>query len=269
MAYTTIRYVEEGNIGIIRLNRPERMNAVIEEMYLEIRDVFSKIEQSDNIRSVVLTGSALVKGSLRKQAFCAGADLKKHAGTDRSFEDKKKYIILAHDTCRQIFEFSKPVIAAINGPARGAGVEMALNCDFIYIAEDATLSFPETSLGTCVGGGVTSHLVRMIGLLKAKELIYSGKVIDGKQAMDMGLAMNCFPIDRLEEEVCLFARELAEKAPVSMMFAKRQLQDASRESIGNVLDSETESILECMKTEDWHEGVRSFSEKRKPVYKGR
>lgn len=269
MNFNTIKYDEKDTVGIIRLNRPDRMNAVVEEMYEEIQRILLKIKGNNNIRAVILTGSQRIKNGVEKQAFCAGADLKKHAGSERTFEDKKNYIMLAHDTCKKIYQFPKPVIASVNGPARGAGAEMALNCDFMYMAEEATLAFPETSLGTCVGGGVTSHLVRIIGLTKAKDLIYSGDVIDGRAAIEMGLCSKCFPIEQLEESTLKAAFKLAEKAPVSMRLAKKQLQRASRASIDSVLDAETEAILECMKTEDWQEGVISFSEKRKPVYKGK
>jgi enoyl-CoA hydratase len=269
MSTKTILYSKEGLIGTIRLNRPERMNAVIEEMYEEIRDVLEQAGRDDEVRVLILTGSVLRKGDTVKQAFCAGADLKKHSAGDRTPEEKRAYILLAHETCRRIYTFAKPVIAAVNGPARGAGTEMAMNCDFIFMAEEATLAFPETSLGTFVGGGVTFHLPRMVGLVRAKELIYTNRVMDGRAAVEAGLALRCFPADRLMDETRAFAAQLAEKAPLSMRLAKRLLQPEAWLDMAAVLEREAEAILACMETEDWLEGVRAFGEKRKPRYRGR
>jgi enoyl-CoA hydratase len=269
MDYDTIQYSSEGLIGIIRLNRPERMNAVIEEMYLEIQDVLKHARLEAAIRSLILTGSVLKKGKVEKQAFCAGADLKRHSRGERSRSQKRRYITLAHETTRMLYEFPKPIIAAVNGPARGAGAEMALNCDFIFMADEATLAFPETGLGTFVGGGVTYLLPKIVGLARAKELIYSGRIVDGKTAVTIGLALRCFPVEKLLDEAKTFAKDLCEKAPIPMGLAKDCLQQPSVSSIETALHLETEAILTCMDTEDWHEGIRSFSEKSKPNYRGR
>ncbi len=269
MDYETLIYQKEGNIGIIKLNRPERMNAVIEQMYLDIQGALKEAESDDNVRVIILTGSARVKDGVEKQAFCAGADLKEHSTGKRTHADKREYIKLAHNTTRVLYEFTKPVIAAVNGAARGAGAEMALNCDFIFIADDATIAFPETSLGTFVGGGVTAHLTKTVGLMKAKELVYTGHVLNGKSAVSMGLAYKNCPIGELMDESLAFAEALAEKAPISMRFAKKRLQNSVTLDIETALDLETEAILSCMDTEDWHEGIKAFGEKRKPKYQGK
>lgn len=268
MTYTTIKYHRKKNTGIISLNRPERMNAVIEEMYQEIQQVLLAAQREETIRALILTGSALEKNGEIKQAFCAGADLKKHSTGERTLEQKQDYIRLAHKTCQMIYEFPKPVIAAVNGPARGAGTEMALNCDFILMAKEASLAFPETGLGTCVGGGVTKHLSSFLGITKAKELIYTGRIIDGETAVNKGLALASYPIDKLFDKAIDFAKELSQKAPVSMKLVKKLIHQAESMTIDRVLDKETEAIIECMKTQDWQEGIKAFSEKRKPLYKG-
>lgn len=269
MNYKTIQMIIEDSIGLIRLNRPERMNAVIEEMYMEIQNALNHAKERKDIRSLILTGSVLKRNGIEKQAFCAGADLKKHSASDRSPAQKRAYILLAHETTRMIHEFPKPIIAAINGPARGAGAEMALSCDFIIMAEEATMAFPETGLGTFVGGGVTIHLPRILGLAKAKELIYSGRIVDGKAALDLGLALKCVPVKQLMDETRSFAASLAQKAPLSMEMAKKSLQNFHSLDLETVLRLEAEAILTCMETEDWREGIRAFNEKRTPEYKGR
>jgi enoyl-CoA hydratase len=269
MKYEAIIESRRDAVGIISLNRPERMNAVSEEMYLELQDALEAFRVDEAIRPVIVTGSVRVKDGVEKQAFCAGADLKKHSSGERTHRDKRKYIELAHETTRRIHEFPKPVIAAVNGPARGAGAELALACDFIFMADGASLAFPETGLGTFVGGGVTLHLTRTVGLMRAKELIYTGKVVDAATAVEIGLALSRLPVKELMDAALAFAGTMAGKAPISMAMAKEFLQEGQRRDLATILKLETDAILSCMDTEDWQEGVDSFAQKRKPVYKGR
>ena len=268
MEYTTIEYRQEDNIGIIRLNRPQRMNAVIEEMYIEIQEALKVAESDASVRAVILTGSVLRKNGVIKQAFCAGADLKKHSEGDRTEAQKRKYIMLGQYATKSLYEFPKPTIAAINGPARGAGVEMALNCDFVFMAHDATLALTETSLGTFIGGAVTYNLVRMVGLQTAKEIVYAGTVIDGQKAVELGLALRAYPIERLFAEAKAFAEILAARAPVSLQWAKKRLQQMYGFDHDTILLLEADAIFSCMNTADWHEGIRSFKEGRAPEFKG-
>ena len=269
MDLETIMYEQDGLVGVIRLNRPERMNAVIEQMYLDLQTVLAHAEDDPGVRALVLTGNVRRKNGADKQAFCAGADLKEHAAGQRTPWQRREYIQLAHETTRRLYLFPRPVIAAINGPARGAGTEMALNCDFLLMADDASLAFTETGLGTFVGGGVTSHLNRLVGMQRAKYLVYTGEVLNGPAAVREGLALASFPVDRMLPETIELARRLAARAPVSMAFAKQLIQAAPLHDLDTVLLAEAEAILACMTTEDWREGVDSFAEKRPPVFKGR
>ena len=265
----TVLYSAEDGVGLIRLNRPDRMNAVIEQMYLDLMEVLDQAEKDPAVRALVLTGSVWKRPDGDKQAFCAGADLKKHAAGERTPFEKRAYILLAHNTTRRIHEFPKPILAVVNGPARGAGSEMAVNCDFILMADTATIGFPEVGLGTFVGGGVTRHLTQILGLTRAKELIYTGRILNGPEAVECGLALRSTPLENLMPEAMNLARTLSTKAPLSMAFAKEHLQKAQGRDLETVLLMEAEAILACMTTEDWHEGVRAFAEKRTPVYKGR
>ncbi len=269
MSYETIELLFEGAVGIIRLNRPERMNAVIEEMYLEIRDALGRMRDDREIRCLILTGSILRKDGVEKPAFCAGADLKAHSSGARGPDERRAYIRLAHDTTREIHELPKPVIAAVNGPARGAGAELALACDLVLIADEATLAFPETALGTSVGGGVTQILPRLVGPARAKELIYTGRVLDGPAAVEAGLALASCPGTELFDAALRLAGEITEKAPLSIEWAKKLLRSSPGMEIAEALDAETEAILDCMDSEDWKEGVRAFGEKRPPKFRGR
>ena len=269
MAFETVLYERDGAIGILRLNRPERMNAVIEQMYLDIQAILDEVRNDADVRVLILTGTVRKGPKGDKQAFCAGADLKKHGTGDRTLWQKLEYIFLAHETTRMIYEFPKPVIVAVNGPARGAGTEMALNGDFLFMADTATIAFPETGLATCVGGGATYHLGQIVGMMRARELIYTGRVVDGVEAVSLGLALKSVPVEQLLPESIAFAKLLAEKAPVSMALSKALIRQGPYRDLETVLLAESEAILACMNTEDWHEGIRSFSEKRKPVFKGR
>lgn len=268
MNYSTIRYEINDGILILRLNRPERMNAVNEEMYSEIAHLLQKYREDDDVRVVILTGSVRIKDGIEKQAFCAGADLKKHSSGERTHAEKRKYIEDAHEATRLLYQYPKPVIAAINGPARGAGAELAFACDFMIMSDEASIAFPETGLGTFVGGGVTLHLPRTVGLMKARELIYTGRVLDGVEAVELGIALYSYPVAALMDNVMEFAAGIARKAPISIAMAKKHLQRSAMLDLETVLQLEADAILACMDTEDWQEGVNSFAEKRNPVYRG-
>ncbi|RME21034.1 MAG: enoyl-CoA hydratase/isomerase family protein, partial [Deltaproteobacteria bacterium] len=176
MVLDTVLYDVDDGVALIRLNRPQRMNAVNERLYSDLISSIGEARKDDRVRAVVLTGTVLERNGQRKQAFCAGADLKEHAEGKRSGWQKRKYLLLANEACLALCRLPKPVVAAVNGPARGAGVELALNCDFIVMAESATLALTETSLGSFVGGGATKLLERMVGVVQARRLIYTGHV---------------------------------------------------------------------------------------------
>ena len=269
MAYETLLVERDDHVMIVRLDRPERMNAVIEQMYLDLQVVLAEAREDPEVRAVVLTGSVRRSPKGDKQAFCAGADLKEHGAGRRTPEQKRAYIELAHETTRQLYELPLPVIAAVNGPARGAGAEMALNCDLVLMAHTASIAFPETGLGTFVGGGVTRHLTQLVGLAKAKYLVYTGAVLDGASAAVIGLALSSHPLEDLMPRALHLARTMAGKAPISMAMAKDLLHRAASTDAATALDAETEAILDCMKTRDWQEGIDSFAEKREPRFEGK
>lgn len=269
MELATVVYEVDGAVGVLRLNRPERMNAVVEEMYLDVQEALDAAAAAPEVRALVLTGSVWHREAGDRQAFCAGADLKKHAAGERSAKERRDYILLAHETTRRVHDFSKPIVAAVNGPARGAGAELAVNCDFVLMADEATIAFPETGLGTFVGGGVTALLPRLLGEARAKRLVYLGEVLDGRAAVEVGLALASYPVGRLMDEAMALAGRLAERAPLSMALAKELLGRAPGLDLETVLRLEAEAILACMGTEDWAEGIRAFAERRAPRYEGR
>ncbi len=258
--FETLIYARRGQVAEIRFNRPRRLNAVVEQLYRDLLRAFDVAEADEDLRVVVLTGEG--------RAFCVGADLKEHGKGERTARQQRDYLVLGNEVCKRIQSFPKPVIAAVNGFAAGAGAEMAISSDFVLMKESALLWLPEVSIGTFVGGGVTGILPRLVGLATARELIMTGRRIDGGEAKTIGLASRVFPDEGFETGVEDFIRTLAEKAPLSLRFAKEHLNDPTR-SMETRLVTELEALRACMVTEDWQEGVDAFAQKRAPVFRGR
>ena len=259
-SFSTILWSQRGPVVEIRFNRPHRLNAVVEQFYREILNAFDRAAADEDVRVVVLTGEG--------RAFCVGADLKEHGKGERSARQQRDYLVLGNDVCQRIQRCPVPVIAAVNGFAAGAGAEMAISSDFILMKDSALLWLPEVSIGTFVGGGVTGILPRLVGLAKARELIMTGRRIGGQEAVDIGLALKSFSDDDFQAGVDAFARTLADKAPISLGFAKAHLNDPGRD-METRLTTELEALRACMLTEDWQEGVDAFAEKRDPIFRGR
>ncbi|MCW8884650.1 MAG: enoyl-CoA hydratase/isomerase family protein [Motiliproteus sp.] len=258
--YTTLNCLIDEQTIEIRLNRPQRLNAVVEDLYLELLDILSKVEKNTEIRAVILTGEG--------RAFCVGADLKEHAAGSRTVLQKRRYLQLANDVCMRLFRFPKPIIAAVNGYALGAGAEMAICCDYILMAEEAQLGFPEVSIGTCVGGGVSQILPRLVGLQQARRLLFEGNRINGETAVDIGLARAHYSDKDLLDQSRRLAQQLAAKAPISFALVKQLLNQGHSSDLETAQQLELDGIATCMASTDWQEGIDAFAEKRTPRFTG-
>lgn len=260
MATDVLRSTPRPGLAEVRFNRPHRLNAVIESLFRETLDALAAAERDRDVRVVILTGEG--------RAFCVGADLKEHAKGERTSSQKREYLQLAQEVCARIHGLSKPVIAAVNGYALGAGAEMAINADFVLMAQSARIGFPEASIGTFIGGGLTRALAQLVGLAKARELVFLGELIDGHEATAIGLATAAIPDAAFRDDVYAFGERLAAQAPLSIALAKEQLNRGSERTYETALLTELEGVLACMMTRDWQEGIDAFAAKRKPVFRG-
>jgi enoyl-CoA hydratase len=242
----------------VTLNRPHRLNAVSEGLYRDLIQALDEIDGSD-ARVVVVEGAG--------RAFCAGADLKAHAA-GRNPEAQRAYVKLGTEACLRLGTIAQPVIAAVHGYAIGAGAEIALSCDVMITTHSAGLAFPEASLATYVGAGVTATLPRVVGLAKATELLMFGKRITGDDAVSLGLAMAAVPEDDFKAYVRTVAAELSEKAPLSVSQLKRHLRKPGRLP-ADAAREEEEVLIRLMQTADWREGVAASADRRLPKYLGR
>jgi enoyl-CoA hydratase len=259
VSFETIVYEIKDGVAEIRFNRPQRLNAVVQQLYDELNVALGLAEADQNARVVLLTGEG--------RAFCVGADLKEHKVGRTAFE-RRQYLQGEQTVCRRLLQLKRPVVAAVNGYALGAGAELAIASDFLLMAESAQIGLPEISLGTFLGGGVTALLPRLVGLAKARELVFLGERIKGAEAVRIGLANRSFPDAGFLDAAREFARRVASKAPISMQLAKEQLNFAAERTLDAVLAAELEGMTFVATTQDWQEGVDAFGEKRVPVFKG-
>lgn len=259
MNFETILFDIRDGVAEIRLNRPHRLNAVTQQLYDELNAALGAAEAERGARVVLLTGEG--------RAFCVGADLKEHKAGRTAFA-RRQYLQGEQDVCRRLLRLKLPVVAAVNGYALGAGAELAIASDFLLMADSAQIGLPEISLGNYLGGGVTALLPRLVGLAKARELVFLGERIDGAEAVRIGLANRAFPDAGFIDAARGFARRIADKAPISMQLAKEHLNSSAERSMDAVLAVELEGMTFVSTTRDWQEGVDAFAEKRAPVFRG-
>jgi enoyl-CoA hydratase len=259
MDYQSLLYQNENGIGIVTINRPSALNALNENVLMELYRKFQEIEEDPAVKVVILTGAG--------RAFVAGADI--GYMHPQSSVEIRKFIAIARRAAEQIYNLNKPVIAAINGYALGGGCEIAMCCDIRIASENAKFGQPEINLGIIPGIGGTQNLVRLVGVAKAKELVFSGDTLDAKTALSLGLVNNVVPADQLMNEAKAFAQKLSGKSSIALAFAKKAMNGGLEVGPYSGANLENECFAACFATEDQKEGMSAFLEKRKANYKGK
>jgi enoyl-CoA hydratase len=248
------------SVATIRIDRPRALNALDELTLRDLARAVRDVRRDAGIHCVLVTGSG-------PKAFCAGADIA--AMASMSALAGQAYSALGHEVFGRLAALDVPVVAAVNGAALGGGLELTLACDFVVASDQARLGLPETTLGLIPGFGGTQRLALRIGVAKARELIYLGRVIDAGEALRIGLVDRVVAADQLMPEAARLAAELAGRAPVALRQAKRLVGAAAQAVIAAALAHEVDAFATTFASEDRSEGLRAFLEKRAPVWKGR
>jgi len=256
--YETILFEEVNGVVRIVMNRPDKFNAFTEVMNREITDAFKKANSSSNIRSIVLTGAG--------KAFNAGQDLGDVQGNQVNFGGflRMRY----NPMIQQIQQTEKPVIAAVNGVAAGAGMSMALACDIRLASEKASFANVFVNIGLVPDSGGCYFLPRIVGIGKALELAMTGEKISAEEAFRIGLVNRVYSADQFESEVMAFAEKLAKLPTKGIGLIKRTMYKGLHMGLGETLEYEAYAQEIAGHTQDHAEGVRAFFEKRPPVFKG-
>jgi enoyl-CoA hydratase len=260
MSYQHLELTQEGQIGIITISRPQSLNALNRELLGELRQVFQEIEQDSKLRTFIVTG----KG---EKAFVSGADI--HELDNVTPVQAYEFICFGQEVFNYLEIMGKPSIAAINGYALGGGLELAMACDLRIASANARFGQLEIRLGNIPGWGGTQRLPRLVGSAKAKELIFTGKMIDSSEAKEIGLVNQVVSQDQLMSTAMAVAADIAAKAPIALKMAKTAINQGIETDLSAGLRIEAQGVAICFSTSDQKEGVRAFLEKRKPLFKGR
>ena len=268
MTYEQIIYEKAEGIATITLNRPERMNAFTPLMLDEWLDALNDAHLDDEIRVVILTGNG--------RGFCTGADVVRSGeglslvDRSRSHVDNRNFL---RDSVQRIPRLvsimEKPYIAAVNGAAVGAGMDMASRCDMRFAAESARFGMTYVRMGLIPGDGGCYFLPRIVGMAKALDLIWSGRLFDAKEALEMGYVSTVVSDDDLIAHTREYAAKLVSGPAVAIQQAKRLAYRSQDITLDSALDLAQQAMFIAQETEDSREGPRAFAEKREPEFKGR
>jgi enoyl-CoA hydratase/carnithine racemase len=255
-------HVEE-RVGVVTLNRPEARNALTLEMKRALLEVLPELAADTRVGAVLLTGAGA--------AFCSGGDTKKMAadGKPPSPEDRKRQLRWEHGIPRLLHRMEKPTLAALPGPAAGAGFALALACDLRVMAESAFVTTSYVKLGLSGDYGASWFLTRLVGTARAREILFTGDRVDAAACERLGLANRVVPDSELAKQAMELARQIAAGPPVALRYMKDNLNRSVTDPLEAVLDIEAEHMVQGATTEDYVEAVKAFQEKRPPVFRGR
>lgn len=256
MAYETLIVEIDEHVGLIRLNRPDALNALNAPMLDELACVLKSMEDNEKVRAIVLTGS--------EKAFAAGADIKEMA--EKSFVDMFMSNLFA-DAVEQINRCRKPIIAAVAGYALGGGCELAMMCDFIIAADNVKFGQPEVNLGVMPGIGGSQRLTRFVGKAKSMDMNLTGRFMDADEAERSGLVSRVVPAKKLMEETMAVAQKITEKSMLSVIAIKEAVNRSYETTLHEGLLFERRLFHSLFATDDQKEGMLAFLEKREPQFR--
>ena len=255
----TVLSAREGRVAILTINRPDKLNALNEEVRVELLAALAAIETDDSVGVVVITGSG-------EKSFIAGADIGEFAG--RSPFDQR-FAMRSPRIFDVMASFPKPVIAMINGFCLGGGCELAMSCDMRIASDKARFGQPEINLGLIPGGGGTQRLPRLVGMGHAMRLILSGDMIPAAEAKEIGLVDQVVPHDELRAKTLELAQKIAAKSPLTLKVAKEAVRASERLAIEEGILYERDLFCLCFSSADKEEGVAAFLAKRPAAWSGR
>ncbi len=256
MAFETITVDVENHIALIRLNRPDALNALNTQLLGELCQALEEADENDKTRCIIITGS--------EKAFAAGADIKEMSG--KSFGDVFSENLFA-DASNRITNIRKPIIAAVAGYALGGGCELAMACDFIIAADTAKFGQPEINLGVMAGMGGSQRLTRFVGKSKSMEMNLTGRFMDAEEAERSGLVSRVVPAKKLIEEVTSVAQKIAEKSMITTLAVKEAVNRSYETTLSEGILFERRVFHSMFATEDQKEGMAAFLEKREPQFR--
>ncbi|MDI3534839.1 MAG: 2-(1,2-epoxy,2-dihydrophenyl)acetyl-CoA isomerase [Thermosediminibacterales bacterium] len=250
---------KKDNIATITMNRPQTLNSLQPVLIDELVNALISVQNDDSVKVAVLTGAG--------RAFCAGGDLT-HIETIDNPVQARDYIVKAAEIVSTIVNMEKPVIAMVNGVAAGAGFNIALACDIIFCAKSVRFGQSFAKIGLIPDCGGTYFLPRAVGLHKAKELMFTGDLIDADTALKLGIVNKVIDDAELKETTYKFAEKLANGAPIALALIKKALNQSFSLNLECALELEASLQCNCLQTQDNKEGINAFKEKRPPVFKG-
>lgn len=258
-AFNVIDYTVDETIAVITINRPKYLNALNTEVFLELNEAIDRIEKDSSIQAVVVTGAG-------DKAFVAGADIAEMQ--NKNVLEAREFSTLGNKIMLKLENLTRPVIAAVNGYALGGGCEVAMACDIRIAGNNAKFGQPEVGLGIIAGFGGTQRLIRLVGAGIAKEMLYTGEMINAERAYEIGLVNRIVDSTEVLPEAKKLAQTIAAKSPLGVSFTKKAVNEGSNLDIKRAVSLEAELFGSLFSTYDQTEGMSAFLEKRKAIFKG-
>ncbi len=260
-----VLFEKDGGLGIVTLNRPEAYNAMNGPVMSALLGAAIACDEDDDVRAVLVTGAG--------PAFCAGGDVvamaEVGAKTGSASIFLKELTVPLHGAIATFYRMAKPVVAAVNGIAAGAGFSLAMACDLVVAAESAVFTMAYTGIGAAPDGSSTYFLPRLVGTKRAYELIATNRVLSAADAKALGIVAEIFPDASFAEDARAYAARLAAGPTLALGLAKQLVASSTESSLETQMEFERRAIAACGRTEDFKEGTRAFAEKRKPAFTGR